>query len=53
MPGLQPGQPLGGYTLLAPLHEGGMASLWRVSHPGQAFPLLMKVPHLGYGEGIT
>ncbi|MGJ4802214.1 protein kinase domain-containing protein [Luteimonas sp. SDU82] len=50
---LQPGQAIGGYTLLAPLHEGGMATLWRVSHPQQAFPLLMKLPHLGYGEDVA
>ncbi len=30
MAALHAGQRLGGYTLLAPLHEGGMASLWRV-----------------------
>ena len=53
MAALHAGQRLGGYTLLAPLHEGGMASLWRVSHPQQTFPLLMKVPHLGYGDHIT
>lgn len=50
---LQPGQTVGGYTLLAPLHEGGMATLWRVSHPRQSFPLLMKLPHLGYGEDVA
>jgi len=50
---LQPGQQVGGYTLVAPLHEGGMATLWRVSHAGQQFPLLMKLPHLGYGEGVA
>ena len=53
MAALHAGQRLGGYTLLAPLHEGGMASLWRVSHAEQAFPLLMKAPHLGYGDHIT
>jgi len=53
MAALHAGQHFGGYTLVAPLHEGGMASLWRVSHPEQSFPLLMKVPHLGYGEHIT
>ena len=50
---LHAGQHFGDYTLLEPLHEGGMASLWRVSHPQQTFPLLMKVPHLGYGDHIT
>jgi len=50
---LEPGRIIGGYTLLAPLHEGGMATLWRVSHPQQSFPLLMKLPHLGYGEDVA
>lgn len=64
----QPGMCIGGYELLAPLHVGGMASLWQVSPaqqpaPGQAtsgqaasnpdFPLLMKLPRLGYGETVT
>ncbi|WP_298575052.1 protein kinase [uncultured Luteimonas sp.] len=49
----QPGKVIGGYTLLAPLHEGGMATLWRVSHPQQGFALLMKLPHLGYGENVA
>jgi len=50
---LEPGRVIGGYTLLAPLHEGGMATLWRVSHPQQSFPLLMKLPHLSYGEDVA
>lgn len=49
----EPGLVIGGYTLAAPLHDGGMATLWRVTHPSQTFPLLMKLPHLGYGEGVT
>ncbi|KAF1714839.1 serine/threonine protein kinase [Pseudoxanthomonas sangjuensis] len=49
----QPGMRIGGYELLAPLHEGGMATLWRGAHPQQQFPLLMKLPHLGYGETVT
>lgn len=54
----QPGMRIGGYELLAPLHEGGMATLWKVAPPqqpasGQHFPLLMKLPHLGYGETVT
>ena len=49
----QPGMRIGGYELLAPLHVGGMATLWRVAHPQQQFPLLMKLPRLGYGETVT
>ncbi len=47
---LQPGFVLGGFTLVEPLHEGGMATLWRVTHPGHAMPLLMKLPRIAYGE---
>jgi len=51
---LGPGRAIGGFTLVAPLHRGGMASLWHVSHPRHAdFPLLMKLPHLGYGEDVS
>mgnify|MGYP001254035855 CR=1 FL=1 len=50
---LRPGLDIGGYTLVEPLHAGGMATLWRVSHPQQAFPLLAKLPNIGYGEGVS
>lgn len=50
---LRPGMEIGGFALLAPLHEGGMATLWRVAHPQQAFPLLMKLARVGYGEAPT
>jgi nucleotide-binding universal stress UspA family protein len=42
-----------GFRLLGPLHEGGMATLWRVSHPDHAIPMLMKLPRIGYGEAAT
>jgi eukaryotic-like serine/threonine-protein kinase len=32
------------------IHRGGMAILWRVTHPEIPFPLLMKVPKLANGE---
>jgi serine/threonine protein kinase len=32
------------------LHEGGMAMLFRASRPGDATPMLMKVPRLREGE---
>lgn len=50
---LQPGAVIDGYELLSPLHTGGMATLWRVQHPDQPFPLLMKLPRMGYGEAVT
>jgi protein-serine/threonine kinase len=42
----RPGEVIDGFTLGAPLHEGGMASIFEVSHPDHAPPLLMKLPHL-------
>lgn len=50
---LQPGQQVGGFTLVGPVHEGGMATLWRVTHPDHAVPMLMKLPRIEYGEGIN
>lgn len=50
---LVPGMQIDGFQLIAPLHEGGMARLWRVSHPDHDLPLLMKLPHIGYGETVT
>jgi nucleotide-binding universal stress UspA family protein len=49
-PPLAPGAVVGGFRLEAPLHRGGMATLWRVTRAGFDFPLLMKVPRGGYGE---
>lgn len=50
---LTPGLIVDGFELIAPLHEGGMATLWRVTHPDHAMPLLMKLARVGYGEAAT
>jgi nucleotide-binding universal stress UspA family protein len=50
---LTPGLIIDGFELIAPLHEGGMATLWRVAHPDHAMPLLMKLARIGYGEAAT
>ncbi|MFM2056795.1 MAG: hypothetical protein RLY71_1180 [Pseudomonadota bacterium] len=47
---LQPGQVIDGFVLHERLHQGGMANLWRVTHPDHALPLLMKVPRIKGGE---
>ncbi len=50
---LTAGLVIDGFELITPLHEGGMATLWRVMHPGHAMPLLMKLARVGYGEAAT
>jgi nucleotide-binding universal stress UspA family protein len=50
---LHPGLTIDGFELIAPLHEGGMATLWRVSHAQHTMPLLMKLARIGYGEAAT
>ncbi|MEW6644973.1 MAG: bifunctional serine/threonine-protein kinase/universal stress protein [Pseudomonadota bacterium] len=48
-PVIAPGLVIDGFTVEEQLHRGGMATLWRVSRPDAAMPMLMKVPK--YGEG--
>jgi eukaryotic-like serine/threonine-protein kinase len=46
-PSLEAGSIVDGFLIEACVHEGGMATLWRVSRPGMTMPMLMKVPKLG------
>ncbi|MCK6427161.1 MAG: bifunctional serine/threonine-protein kinase/universal stress protein [Burkholderiaceae bacterium] len=51
LPPLEAGQVVDGFRLVQRLHQGGMAWLWRVSHPDwPQLPLLMKVPRIKGGE---
>ncbi len=43
----EPGVIVGGFRLEELIHRGGMAMLWRVSHPDMTAPMLMKVPRIG------
>jgi serine/threonine protein kinase len=45
----EPGAIIGGFQLEEIAHQGGMATLWRVSRPDTAMPMLMKVPAIGEG----
>src|SRR5271169_10281 len=45
----EPGLILDGFRLEEIAHRGGMATVWRVSRPGTATPMLMKVPIIGEG----
>jgi eukaryotic-like serine/threonine-protein kinase len=47
---VKPGAVLDGFAIGECVHQGGMATLWNVSHPEIAAPLLMKVPRVGEGE---
>jgi nucleotide-binding universal stress UspA family protein len=47
---LESGQVIDGFRLEAPLNPGGMANLWRVSHPDHEMPLVMKLPFIRPGE---
>ena len=44
------GAELDGFTIGERVHQGGMATLWTVTHPGINVPLLMKVPRVAEGE---
>jgi serine/threonine protein kinase len=47
---LRAGRVIDGFTLQEHLHQGGMAHLWRVTHPAHTqFPLIMKVPRIKGG----
>jgi len=49
---IEPGAIIDGYTLEERIHQGSMATLWRVSAPGQP-PLVMKMPLLREGDDPT
>jgi eukaryotic-like serine/threonine-protein kinase len=47
---VQPGAVIDGFTIGECVHRGGMATLWSVSRPDIASPLLMKIPRVSEGE---
>ena len=47
---LHPGSEIDGFIIGEQLHAGGMATLWRVTRPDIAQPLLMKVPRISEGD---
>jgi nucleotide-binding universal stress UspA family protein len=50
MTALEPGSVVDRFRLEEIVYRGGMATLWRVTCDDLQIPLLMKVPHLGYGD---
>src|SRR3954470_10558192 len=49
-PSVEPGAVIDGFTVGECIHRGGMATLWSVTHPDIAAPLLMKIPRVSEGE---
>src|SRR6202023_3979024 len=49
-PSVVSGAVVDGFTIGECVHHGGMATLWSVTHPGIAMPLLMKIPRVSEGE---
>jgi serine/threonine protein kinase len=49
-PKIELGAVIDGFTIGELVHNGGMATLWSVSHPGIEVPLLMKIPRVSEGE---
>jgi len=45
-----PGAVIDGFTVGECVHSGGMATLWSVTRPDIATPLLMKIPRVSEGE---
>ena len=49
-PSLELGAIIDGFRIEECVHQGGMATLWRVSRADEIMPLLMKVPKIAEGE---
>jgi hypothetical protein len=49
-PSVESGAVVDGFTVGECVHRGGMATLWSVTRPDIASPLLMKIPRVAEGE---
>src|SRR3984893_11721786 len=47
---VHPGAIIDGFTIGDCVHSGGMTTLWSVTRPDIAAPLLMKIPRVSEGE---
>ncbi len=47
---IDPGTEIDGFRIEQQIHSGGMAVIYRVTRPDLDFPIVMKVPRLGFGE---
>ncbi len=50
---VQSGEVVDGWRVQERVHSGGMAVIYAVSGADVGFPLVMKVPRLGHGEGTA
>ena len=50
---LETGSTIDGFRIGEKIHTGGMATLWRVTHPDIEAPIVMKVPTILDGEDAT
>lgn len=49
----EPGAVIDGFVLGERLHQGGMATLWSVTHPQHTLPMLMKTPRMREGDDAS
>lgn len=49
----QTGSVIDGFTLTERLKAGGMATLWRASHPQEKAALVLKIPFLDPGDDVS
>jgi serine/threonine protein kinase len=49
-PWVEPGAVIDGFAVGECVHRGGMATLWSVTRPDIAVPLLMKIPRVSEGD---
>ena len=47
---MQVGSEIDGFHLLEKIHEGSMATIYRVSKVGLELPMIMKIPKLEFGS---
>ena len=47
---LRAGAVIDGFVLEEVIHKGGMAVIWRVTHPDIDAPIVMKIPMIGEGD---
>jgi nucleotide-binding universal stress UspA family protein len=47
------GQEIDGFTLLQPIHQGPMSSLWKARQGDDPAPLVLKIPAIAEGDDVS